>query len=145
MATIPPSWTELLGRMAAVSFETARGRLSWRHVDEEGGSVEKGSCTFVFRRSGDLRIDGDVGLLMLRTGERTVTRDPAGRMQLHEGHISWGGPANPERMLGGPEIAQDLGNPNDFSRPSGRPGPSRSPDDSAGSSPCSRHLTSGSI
>ena len=118
-----PSWTELLGRMTAVSFSSATGEIRWRytdHVDE----VSDGQTTFWFRRSGDMRIDDSKGIVMLQTSDSTLTRDDSGKMQIHEGEtVVWSGPGSPHRMLGGRDVAEDLSNPNDFSTPRGSGSP----------------------
>ena len=102
--------------MAAVSFTTATGTIQWRDVDEVNGA-STGSVRFWFRRVGDMRIDGANGMVMLQTNGLTLTRDRSGKMQLHEGHVGWGGNGNPSEMLGGRDVAANLSNPSDFSTP----------------------------
>ena len=74
-----PSWTELLGRMTAVSFSSATGEISWRYTNHDD-EVSDGNTTFWFRRSGDMRIDDSAGIVMLQTSGSTLTRDDSGTM-----------------------------------------------------------------
>ena len=59
--------------MAAVSFTSATGKISWRHLGD-GGDVSDGSITFWCRGPDDLRIDGSAGTVMLRANGDTLVR-----------------------------------------------------------------------
>lgn len=118
MGSVAPSWTELLGRMTAVSFTSATGKIEWRNGTDEG-QIWEGVNRFWFRRNGQLRVEDELGLVRLRSNGRTLYRDHSGTVQLREGETSWGGDGSPEAMLGGRNAAENLSPPNDFCTPQG--------------------------
>jgi hypothetical protein len=73
-----PSWTELLGRMAAVSFQTATGTVTYRETGTANGEVREGSADFWYRRDGCLRIEDADGLRLLQASGDTWMRTPEG-------------------------------------------------------------------
>lgn len=117
-----PTWTELLDRIAAVAFTTAVGRIAWCDVDDDGATTERTS-RFWYAPGRGLRLDDDRGIRYLTSRDIQLVRDADGRMERRDGPIGLAGPDDPRRMLGGPGVANDLRNLNDFRAPEHEPEP----------------------
>ncbi|MDJ0770666.1 MAG: hypothetical protein QNJ12_17870 [Ilumatobacter sp.] len=116
-----PTWTELLGRMAAVSFRTATGTISYRDPDEQEDADRSGELRFWFRHPDSWRIEDGDGVRYVRRDETVWFRDGQGRMQRLTGGMNWSGPGDPRQLLSGRDLVDSLTSSNDYSVPSGPP------------------------
>ncbi len=113
----PPTWTEMLGRMAAVSFRTATGTLAWRDPDKDD-SDQAGAVRFWYRQPDSLRLDDEFGLRVLTAGRSGLVRDIDGRMQ-EVGAAAGGGQGDPRQLFGGRQVLKMYTRRNDYSVPHG--------------------------
>jgi len=113
----------MLGRVAAVAFDTAVGTVIWRDPEEEPAS--EGTVDFWFERPGRYRCEDSKGLVLLLNEQETLVRDSHGALQRLRPDSGGGFGWHPKYMLGGLEVVRALSGPNDFSRPTGPATPDR--------------------
>ncbi|NED96902.1 hypothetical protein G1H11_16470 [Phytoactinopolyspora alkaliphila] len=88
----PPSWPEMLGRMVAVGFSTARGVIRSREPSEPSGDeATEGRCRFWHAAPDLWRVDDGAGIMHLHDGAWNYVRDPDGTVQrVPSGSMLWG-------------------------------------------------------
>lgn len=119
MSEYGPTWSQAVGRMAAVGFASVRGRMVSQVPDSEQAWVE---VWFWHVPPDRWRIEDDRGLRDLDDGQQRLIRDGDGRIQRlpHTGlHWTQG---HPVELLGRANAGHHpFGDPNDFSTPTAGP------------------------
>ncbi len=114
-----PTWPEMLGRAAAVAFDTASGTIDWRDSDEDGDQAE-GQIDFWFRQPDDYRVDDERGMWLISTEDLLLIRDETGAVQrLRPDSAQVGMPVHPRELIDGQYVVSSLTERHDFSRPRG--------------------------
>ncbi len=107
----------MLGRVAAVAFETAAGTVSWRDPDEE--QSRDGTVDFWFEQPENYRCEDTDGLVFLSNESETLVRDPEGLIQRPPAGTIASFDWHPKELLGRPDVARSFTERDDFSRPTG--------------------------
>ncbi len=113
-----PTWAEMMGRMMAVSFDSAAGMLEWSDPEEEPLG-DRGAIRFWFAHPDRWRIEDEDGPFLIKGEDRALLRRASGVMAELSPDHGVGMSHDPRHLIEGRYVAESLSERNDFSRPVG--------------------------